>query len=499
MTDTGPLHREEDGKFPVVTLSTGSHHRVVVVLGKPSPTLTVPGSRFGYNLAYPTPGIAGAVRFAVEALDEAATMKATVFGHTDKTGSDQYNKDLSDRRAAAFLAVLTDDPRLFGEVAQAEDWDLSIYQSMLRAVGANPGPIDGKSGDLTTAAVEGFQNEYPRGVYHRDTSRSPTVSLTPSGSLDAPTKEAIRDAYLGVFSGQLAAKRFAGPKRAGCSEFIPLSDSAEDNRRVTLAVFRGALTPRDDEFPCVEGDVSACPLDRSSGRRCSFYRERINEPEDPEFAGDVIPFFDFQWLRGSDTVTHLSALTSIADGVECTFTIHQADSRLQAATVPDSDVAGAPPEIGTLVTSIPGTIKNGVAFAKWEHSAEENPFDVEKWIVDLDEDVYGLDEDDDEPTRATQSLFDSEGFLPPVFTIKTPDGWGLSAPPGHALNRVALVGGGGSGLALSSTGFLIPFSADEGPVNAVDQVIVVSLATAEAVALGADEELPESDEEAASS
>ena len=41
------MRRDATGKFPSLKLETGVPHRVVVVTGKPSPTITVPGTRFG--------------------------------------------------------------------------------------------------------------------------------------------------------------------------------------------------------------------------------------------------------------------------------------------------------------------------------------------------------------------------------------------------------------------------------------------------------------------
>src|SRR5690606_13065444 len=136
------LRRGPDGKFPAVKLSTNQRHRVVLVLGTPAPTLTVPGQRFAYDSSFPAPGIAGMVRLAVEAMDETPNNVAVAFGHADKAGSDAYNKDLSDRRAAAFLAMLTDDVDLLDQVAEQEDWGVDIYQAILRGLGPNPGPID---------------------------------------------------------------------------------------------------------------------------------------------------------------------------------------------------------------------------------------------------------------------------------------------------------------------------------------------------------------------
>ena len=480
MAETRVLRRDAKGEFPTFEVTAGSFQRVVMVLGKPSPSITIPGTRFAYNSAFPTPAIAGGLRFMIEAMDEAPNRKATVFGHADTTGSDQFNKNLSDRRAQATLALLADDPAGFDKVAKDEDWDSSIYQAMLRALGPNPGPIDGKPGELTKRAVRGFQREYAQGVYHRDSARTPSVSVVESGELDSVTKQAVRDAYIALFSTRIPLDSFAGPKFAGCSEFIPLSDStkASDNRRVTFAVFRAALVPRDDEFPCVQGDASACPLDSGSGRRCPFYRERVQEPQEPEFAGDEIPFFDFQWLRGSDTVTHLSVITTLPDETTVTFRVLRVEKLLIDVQLPDCSREGSPPELGPELATVSGVVKNGIAFAKWVHAAEETPFDQTKWEVDLDFDLIG---EEGPPAKVTSSeLFDALSFCPPVFEVTSGEVWGLSAPPGQALNRVNLDAEGGQGLALTSSGFFIAFDAKQGVVPSDDRAFVVNVAASEA-------------------
>jgi hypothetical protein len=469
------LKRGPDGQFPPLKVAVSKDHSVVLVLGVAAGSVTVPGSRFAYNSSFPSPGIAGAVRFAVEAMDGDPNNSGAVFGHTDDVGSDAFNKSLSDRRAAAFLAVLCNDPELLSKVADGEKWGDDIYQAMLRALGPDPGSIDGKPGEQTARAVRGFQDEYTRGVYHRDSARAPVGSVTVNGKLDDATKVALRDAYVAIFSAQLSVDRFVGPKRAGCSEFVPLDDKASDNRRVTLAVFAPGEAPLPEEFPCVEGDASACPLDSTTGRRCPFYREFVHEDENPEFAGDAIPFFDFQWLRQSDTVTHLSAITSLADGTAVTFRVLRAENGLEGLSIPNSSLEGRPPEVGPADVTLPGTIKNGIAFAKWEHPAEVDPFDIDQWAVDLEANIAS--ERDDTTVVSAADLFKAIAQKPPVFEVTTDAAWGLSAPPGHALNRIEFDADGDVGLALTSAGFLVAFDAKQGRIDASDDVIVVRIGT----------------------
>jgi len=470
-------------------------HDVRVVTGggrqkpTPAPTLTVSGTRFAFDSSFPAPGVAAPLRFAVEALDDDAQCRITVFGHADASGSAEFNKHLSDRRAKAFVALLTGDLALFDDVATAEDWGLATYQAMLRGLGPNPGPIDGQFGRLTRKAILGFQNEYGRGVYHRESHLSPrSPDLAVRGELDEPTKAALRDAYVATLGASVSPSRLLGPGHAGCSEFNPLGKEAREQRRVTLALFTDPA-PASTDFPCVEGEAFACPIEGTGPRKCPFYREVVAEPDEQLFAGDEIPFFDFQWLKGSATRTHMSAITVLPDDTEVTFSVYRTREDV-FPRVPDAGRGTAAPEPGELITEVDGIVKGGIVYAVWEHASEESPFVIATWLTNLGIELEPHEDDANEPAHggdgSSQALFDTPAFSPPVFRIMAEGLWGLSMPPGRQLNRVYFEGEPGSqGVVVRSDGFVVGFGAGPGTVTSSDDVLILSVATSEAALKGA--------------
>jgi hypothetical protein len=86
---------------------------------------------------------------------------ASVFGHADPVGDDDYNKTLSGRRALAVYGLLVRDgatwEKLYSNAFGGDDWGTRAIQLMVRALGFDPGHIDGKMGAQTKAAVKGYQ------------------------------------------------------------------------------------------------------------------------------------------------------------------------------------------------------------------------------------------------------------------------------------------------------------------------------------------------------
>lgn len=125
-----------------------------------------------------------------ERLQSGSTLQ--LFAHTDTTGSESDNKELSDRRAACVMALLTHDVDTFVEVSNGEGWGLDVHQVMLRALECDPGPIDAELGELTRAAVERFQCRYVERAFHEESDplREPEVSVRGTERLEAVAKGA---------------------------------------------------------------------------------------------------------------------------------------------------------------------------------------------------------------------------------------------------------------------------------------------------------------------
>ena len=127
---------------------------------------------------------------AVEAA--AISTRLAIFGHSDVTGDDEYNKLLSDRRSEVAFTLITDDFARFKQLCEDEAWTLEGQQAMLRAIGGNPGAIDGDPGPMTREAAARFVDNYNAGLFHRDATRGPeVVDLEPGQDLDGDRKIAL--------------------------------------------------------------------------------------------------------------------------------------------------------------------------------------------------------------------------------------------------------------------------------------------------------------------
>jgi hypothetical protein len=142
-----------------IELVTGETHDLILQTVR-HPSLLVEGSVFAFDSAFPGAGVFLHLERVQDNLADQPDARITVFGHADVKGSESYNKKLSDKRAKSVLAMIKRDVGLFDAIANEEDWGTGEYQVMLRALGCNPGAIDGIVGEMTKAAVRGFQRGY---------------------------------------------------------------------------------------------------------------------------------------------------------------------------------------------------------------------------------------------------------------------------------------------------------------------------------------------------
>ena len=98
--------------------------------------------------------------------------KLLIVGHTDKTGSNEYNQSLSERRARSVFAYLTFGrdadaseaewnelrQRNLGGLPQLKDtWGARQYQYILQFLGFYTGNVDGDHGPITDDAVKNYR------------------------------------------------------------------------------------------------------------------------------------------------------------------------------------------------------------------------------------------------------------------------------------------------------------------------------------------------------
>jgi outer membrane protein OmpA-like peptidoglycan-associated protein len=233
--------------------------------------------------------------------------KLIILGHTDLVGSDEYNQNLSERRARSAYAFLTfgrdktsreeavkewDTLRRqkTGEKQEIRDgWGTREYQFMLQNLSHcyYYGNIDGVHGPKTSAAVSAFQKD--NGI------------IPPTGMMTDETWEALIEKYLGRIPLAVPEIQFfrnagdgceGGPlKWLGAGEQDPVrntQDAWRPNRRTELLFVQGECIPCDVPKPrtfdklvpgtpwCLGTDENSNP--EASIKRQDFLRRTEEEP-----------------------------------------------------------------------------------------------------------------------------------------------------------------------------------------------------------------------------
>ncbi|MFP4242578.1 MAG: peptidoglycan-binding protein, partial [Chitinispirillaceae bacterium] len=133
--------------------------------------LEVPDILFHHNSAVAcldTEGeLVGALSTALVYAHENSQKEMILYGHTDSSGEDEYNKDLSEQRCTAIKALFDDKKDVFVDVC-AQKGKTEDYQKILSTLASqygydcDPGKIDNKDGPKTQAALKQFQSGYNR-------------------------------------------------------------------------------------------------------------------------------------------------------------------------------------------------------------------------------------------------------------------------------------------------------------------------------------------------
>ncbi len=302
-------------------LQVGRHHKVVIK--RPLRVKAVPAGLggFAFDSSFPTPAALGALlapsyqQFFDDLFGTTTSVYYQLFGHAQPEGKEARNKELSERRASALCAVLVGDPDELRKIAEVDSWAAREAQVMLRVLRCDPGMIDGTPGEVTTAAVQVFQEEYRDGVFHRHIEEvDPALpTLKVDGILGTQTRSALIEAYALACSPRVPPEQLhPSHPIVGCTEFNQLEDPETPphmNRRVTL-VTHDALPPFHDNAPCTMGDHNACPVTDTGPLRCPWYRLHV-EDADPNEVGQL--HFDLRWLQLPNGKILLSALTTLDD------------------------------------------------------------------------------------------------------------------------------------------------------------------------------------------
>lgn len=229
----------------------------------------IPGVNFEFGRSFVRSSAIEQLADIAEALRNTVDVQAMIFGHTDLSGSEALNKELSERRAHAVHALLTHDSvaweKLFSGTADGanwqEKWDIEEAQNMLNALGCTddtgaPLTETGKRDAPTKQAIRRFQRgEFPS----RPAEQRP---LPESDFLGVDGRRALFLAYAKRISRQpIAPDRFLainGAPFMGCGEFNALSLSAKDaaSRRVNVFLFDPVVAP--EKLPCKLRQLGPC-------------------------------------------------------------------------------------------------------------------------------------------------------------------------------------------------------------------------------------------------
>ncbi|HKS16813.1 MAG TPA: peptidoglycan-binding protein [Planctomycetota bacterium] len=234
--------------------------------------------RFAFDSSDVAPKASKELGYMARLRKETPGMPATVFGHADPVGEDDYNKKLSGRRAQAIYGLLTRKVELWQDLYDnpqgGDNWGVRSIQTMLKELGHYGGPSNGQLDGPTKEAVKKFQQS-PEGS-----------GLNPDGDPGAKTRPKLFKAYMDVVCVDEEGKPFTlDPKKdflaqgadaggkgdfQGCSEFNPLVRFSKDeeaefnksadkternnqnapNRRVLIFMFRPGMKVDPAAWPC---------------------------------------------------------------------------------------------------------------------------------------------------------------------------------------------------------------------------------------------------------
>ncbi|TWT43969.1 Outer membrane lipoprotein Omp16 precursor [Phycisphaerae bacterium RAS1] len=238
--------------------------------------ICIPGICFDFDRSFVGPDAAPVFDDLGAALQRFPGGKLSVYGHTDRCGSEEYNKALSDRRAESAYAVATHKPDVWERLYTDEDWGLRPIQSMLTALGHDPQGVDGEMGPNSQAAMRSFTGQ--------------------SGNARVENDAAFRARLFAAYMVHLcpepvAEERFARTKFMGCGEYNPMVEANANelagngrgrrpgnapNRRVSFLLFD--RPPQSS--PCQLGVIQPCQEQTSRPPaagganphlRCPFY------------------------------------------------------------------------------------------------------------------------------------------------------------------------------------------------------------------------------------
>lgn len=178
---------------------------------------------FRFDNAFVEPCMAEVLEQVAQYAGTHSDEKLLIVGHTDKTGSNQYNQSLSERRARSVYAYLTFGrdaataatseaewntlrQQATGGLPQIKDtWGTRQYQYMLQDLNFYPGNIDGDHGPITSDGVRSFRT---------------TKGLPPGTTVDDSVWKALIHDYMAKRSLAVLERQFLPNAKDGCNSGV---------------------------------------------------------------------------------------------------------------------------------------------------------------------------------------------------------------------------------------------------------------------------------------
>jgi hypothetical protein len=255
-------HAETPSVRFLVAPATSSEQNTLRLRLIPIACWRVDDVRFAFNSSFVTADVTAElailVRLREEHKDSAGRYPAlSVFGHADPTGSDDYNKTLSGRRAEAVYAILISGTQaskavsLWQQIAGAEHWGNDQRQSMLDVTGLPAGTSDGALYQAYFAKL-----------------RPAKLALTPQDFLAQGADALGKGDYQGcsrfnpllIFSQDDQDRYHQAAQNKDEEALKERNDANASNRRVVVLLFRPGSVVSPTKWPCprVSEDKAGC-------------------------------------------------------------------------------------------------------------------------------------------------------------------------------------------------------------------------------------------------
>jgi hypothetical protein len=284
-----------------------------------------------------------------------AGKKAVCLGHTDRSGDDPYNLELSKQRAHNVWAIMMGKQDEWTKLCMAQHV-VRDYQLLLKWIAnvrywqdCDPGTIDGTHGNKTSQALRAFKKHY---------NQAYGGSLKDNGVVDKPTWDAFFKMYMVGLAGIMQTDEagldpyrqaidWLDPAWDGCGECHPITKDTAANyrspvdRRVEVLFFESAEVPRfGDCHPSAKSRVpEQCELYRKD-----FLGRRIYVVEPIPVEPSAVVSLKLAEVRGlyqpgySDPAD-VAAKTALASGYEKGYRGQGNDGRIFVNQIPRVDTS----------------------------------------------------------------------------------------------------------------------------------------------------------------